>query len=107
MVRLIDADKLIEKLEALADSYFDINCSDFTIGVHNLLRQQGVDASIEVVKKQKQIDIIKNGHWEESLCLDDCFWVCSCCKFPSQAIAAHKLYKYCPNCGAKMDMGEK
>ena len=49
---------------------------------------------------------VKHGHWEESKCLDDCFWVCSCCKFPSQAIAAPKLYKYCPNCGAKMSMEE-
>ena len=31
------------------------------------------------------------------------FWVCSCCKFPSEAFAADKLYKYCPNCGAKME----
>ena len=54
-----------------------------------------------------QNNSIKHGRWEESKCLDDCFWVCSCCKFPSQAIAAHKLYKYCPNCGAKMDIGEE
>lgn len=46
---------------------------------------------------------VKHGHWMESKCLDDCFWVCSCCKFPSQAIAANKLYVYCPNCGAMMD----
>ena len=102
-MRLIDADKLIEKLEALADSYFYPNCSDFTIGLHNLLRQQGADAAIEVVKEQTPIDAVKHGHWEESKCLDDCFWVCSCCKFPSQAVAAPKLYKYCPNCGARMD----
>ena len=50
-----------------------------------------------------QNNSIKHGHWQESKCLDDCFWVCSCCKFPSQAVAAPKLYKYCPNCGAKMD----
>ena len=30
-MRLIDADKLIEKLEALADSYSDIKYSDNTI----------------------------------------------------------------------------
>ena len=105
-MRLIDADKLIEKLEALADSYFDINCSDLIIGLHNLSRQQGVDAAIEVVRKQKSVDPINHGHWEESLCLDDCFWVCSYCKFPSQAIAAPKLYKFCPNCGARMDIVE-
>ena len=55
------------------------------------------------IKNQDTINNVKHGHWEESKCLDDCFWVCSCCKFPSQAIAAPKLYKYCPSCGAKMD----
>ena len=58
------------------------------------------------IKNQDTINNVKHGHWEESKCLDDCFWVCSCCKFPSQAIAAPKLYKYCPNCGAKMDIAE-
>ena len=58
------------------------------------------------IKNQDTINNVKHGHWEESQCLDDCFWVCSCCKFPSQAIAAPKLYKYCPNCGARMD-GDK
>lgn len=42
-------------------------------------------------------------HWEESVCFDDAFWVCSNCKFPSEAIAAPRLYHYCPNCGAKME----
>ena len=31
------------------------------------------------------------------------FWVCSNCKFPSEAFAADKLYKYCPVCGARME----
>ena len=31
------------------------------------------------------------------------FWVCSCCKFPSEAFAANKLYKYCPVCGTRME----
>ena len=34
--------------------------------------------------------------------IDGGFWVCSCCKFPSEAFAANKLYRYCPRCGAKM-----
>lgn len=46
------------------------------------------------------------GHWIESICLDDAFWVCSNCKFPSQASAAPELYHYCPNCGARMEETE-
>lgn len=42
-------------------------------------------------------------HWEESTCLDDSFWACSNCQFPSEAIAAPVLYHYCPNCGARME----
>lgn len=35
------------------------------------------------------------------------FWVCSCCKFPSEAFAADVLYKFCPNCGAEMREGRE
>lgn len=48
---------------------------------------------------------VKHGKWIESANFDAGFWVCSKCRFVSEAIAAHKLYGYCPNCGAKMDGG--
>ena len=98
-MRLIDADALVEDIEneidkprkvALLADYNHFYCA----GMRNVIR---------LVKRLPTVDDIKHGHWEESKCLDDCFWVCSCCKFPSQALAAHKLYKYCPNCGARMD----
>ena len=47
--------------------------------------------------------IQKQGEWEESANYDVGFWVCSVCNFTSEATAASKLYKYCPNCGAKMN----
>lgn len=46
--------------------------------------------------------IQKQGEWEESVSYDVGFWVCSVCNFTSEATVAPKLYKYCPNCGAKM-----
>ena len=64
-MRLIDADKLVDELEELADSYVDINCDAFTRGVYNICRQQGVDAAIEVVKKQGPIDAVKQGEWAD------------------------------------------
>lgn len=57
---------------------------------------------LALLKEQEAVEA-KTGHWIESKCLDECFWVCSECNFQSEAIAAPKLYKYCPNCGTKME----
>lgn len=90
-MRLIDADKCISEIENNIHFYGYEHTRD------GLLR------AISYIIHSPTIDPVKHGHWEESKCLDECFWVCSCCRFPSQAIAAPKLYNYCPNCGAKMD----
>lgn len=44
----------------------------------------------------------KKGKWMPENRTMDAFWVCSACKFPSEAHAANILYNYCPNCGADM-----
>lgn len=109
MARLIDADNLIEKLEVLADSYFDINCSDFTIGVRNLCRQQGVDASIEVVKKQEPIDAVKHGRWIQARQPNEnseTLYRCSICGYLEVA-PLYDTNNYCGNCGARMDGKEE
>ena len=98
-MRLIDADALVENIESEIDKPRKVAL----LADYNHFYCAGMRNVIRLVKRLPTVDDIKHGHWEESKCLDDCFWVCSCCKFPSQAIAAPKLYKYCPNCGAKMD----
>lgn len=57
------------------------------------------------VKRNVDVVPVVHGKWIESVSFNVGFWVCSNCKFVSEAIAAHKLYGYCPNCGAKMDGG--
>lgn len=94
-MRLIDADEIIEKVKLLIQVDKEAGC----IGTRLFTLKNVID----FLNEAETIDTVKHGHWEESKCLDDCFWVCSCCKFPSQAVAAPKLYKYCPNCGARMD----
>lgn len=59
-------------------------------------------AHYEDLEEQGRLIEQKHGTWEESKNFDDCFWVCSNCKFPSEATAAPIIYNYCPNCGAKM-----
>lgn len=44
----------------------------------------------------------KKGRWLPDNRPGGGFWVCSCCKFPSEAFAANVLYKFCPNCRADM-----
>lgn len=46
---------------------------------------------------------VRHGKWLPENRTMDAFWVCSCCGFPSEAHGAFKIYKFCPNCGARMD----
>ena len=96
-MRLIDADSTLVRFTNA------IRANNKASGIKYILSLPLSEALEIVLNEAETVDPIKHGHWEESKCLDDCFWVCSCCKFPSQAIAAPKLYKYCPNCGARMD----
>ena len=98
-MRLIDADALVENIESEIDKENKVPLDDD----RKYFYCAGMKTVIRIVKNQDTVDSVKHGHWEESKCLDDCFWVCSCCKFPSQAVAATKLYKYCPKSSAKMD----
>lgn len=102
---VIDADELVDELEELADSYVDNNCSDFTIGVRNLCRQQGVDAAIEVVKKQKPVDTVKRGGWIQAGQPNEnseTLYRCSICGY-LEVVPLYDTNNYCANCGAKMD----
>ena len=98
-MRLIDADALVEDIDKKIDEEIRAPLGDN----HKFFFCAGMRYVVRLVKRLPTVDPVKHGHWEESKCLDDCFWVCSGCKFPSQAVAAPKLYKYCPNCGAIMD----
>lgn len=99
-MRLIDADSTLVRFTNA------IRTNNKASGIKYIL-SLSLDEALEIVLNEAwTVDPVKHGRWEESKCLDDCFWVCSCCKFPSQAIAAPKLYKYCPNFGARMDIAE-
>ena len=50
---------------------------------------------------------VRHGRWEPDGRGEDAFWVCSACRFPSAAFAANILYKFCPNCGAKMEASDE
>ena len=44
----------------------------------------------------------KHGKWLPDNRCGGGYWVCSSCKYPTEAFAADVLYKYCPFCGADM-----
>lgn len=101
IIRLADVGELEENLyEALEVSARKVDSDDvITCG-------EAISCEIDDLKQLPTIDpesLRPVSRWEESVSLDDSFWVCSNCKFPSEAIAAPDLYHYCPNCGAKME----
>ena len=108
-----DLDKAIQEFEDhLYRSSLKPEISDKSkmIAYRMLLEKQ-----IEVMKEEKPIyrDVpeVKHGKWIinrciDSLYIDDITYTCSICKESFVLIdGTHKynLYKYCPNCGAKMD----
>jgi transcription initiation factor IIE alpha subunit len=83
MTRLIDADALIKALD-IGDLPIRL-----TYEINNA-------PTVDAVP-------VKHGKWLPENRTMDAYWVCSCCGFPSEAHGAFKIYKYCPNCGARMD----
>lgn len=93
MTEYIEREALLDQLRAM-ESY---NVSP--------MYRRGYDDCVATVLNAPAADVapVAHGRWIESESFDVGFWVCSNCGFVSEAIAAHKLYNHCPNCGAKMD----
>lgn len=95
MTRLIDADALKAQIQREIDMYFDEDGG----GIHTAMEAR------DEIDYAPTVDAVpvRHGCWKPAQVVDDCFWVCSNCGFPSEACGAKILYKYCPVCGAKMD----
>ena len=92
-MRLIDKDMLIEILGVMQGL-----CDTKAVLIQNSKIWQQV-------KDLPTVDAVpvRHGKWLPENRTMDAYWVCSCCGFPSEAHGAFKIYKYCPNCGARMD----
>ena len=100
-MRLINVDELLKRLNQLyQEQGLTSECTgdDWIDGAGCLFED-----IVEIINKQPTIEPVKRGKWLEAKCFDDGFWVCSNCKFHSQATIAYELYKYCPVCGVKME----
>lgn len=96
-VRLIDANALLDKNNWTIKQYSEEEANAWRDGIA-LMKKNIENAPTIDPKTLRPV-----AHWEESVCFDGAFWVCSNCKFPSEAIAAPRLYHYCPVCGSKME----
>lgn len=101
-MRLIDADAFDKRIrESLGWVEEDLT-KEFKNGVQAVLKMLENQPTIEPERKK--------GEWVEQ---DDgwagTYWECSECKEPFTLIdgtPSDNLYNYCPNCGAKMEVGE-
>ena len=105
MTRLIDADAVYKILES---------CEIRKATIGNPLTDWEYGYTCGIERAESEIDCaptldavpVRHGKWLPENRTMDAYWVCSCCGFPSEAHGAFKIYKYCPNCGARMDGNE-
>lgn len=57
---------------------------------------------LEENEKLKEGNYGRHGKWLPDRTIN-ANWICSRCGFHTQAGGAFKIYKYCPNCGARME----
>lgn len=98
MPEYIELEKALESLQNKYENMYGRNPSFYA----------GYQFVLENLKRIKSADVapVIHAKWLESVSFESGFWVCSNCNFVSEALAAYKLYNYCPNCGAKMDLEE-
>ena len=113
MARYIDADQMISGIRNALDKNKDIICS---------LTHETFEMFIAMLEKEPTADVeeVKHGEWRrnepnpeqmkefhdmgigKAIAISSIFWTCSCC-----GTWGTPRYKYCPNCGAKMDKTKK
>lgn len=106
MARYIDADKLVETIERYVEPYKTWDCTKF-------------DVAMEAVDDTPAADVVevKHGEWRQTT--EPCgAWDVDCveCSLCGESWITDEdfdfdfvkdFWNYCPNCGAKMDGGEK
>lgn len=96
MPKYIELEKALEFLQHKYENMYGCNPSFYA----------GYQLALKNLKRIKSADVapVVHAKWIENENFDIGFWTCSNCSFVSEAIAAPKLYNYCPNCSAKMDL---
>ena len=94
-MRLIDADELVRNIDELSKD------AGFYRPIYEWFSRRIKDApTIDAVP-------VVHGRWEEKFFTNDRQRVCSVChctvRQPSYDKGETALFKYCPNCGARMD----
>lgn len=103
-MRLIDADALVERIYAMKPSHCT-NVSDDTFACGLV---QTVYDVINFVKEAPTVDAVPlvHGEWTTKRTLEhDGEWYCSVCGY--EPIVMTDDMKYCPGCGAKMNLKEE
>ena len=97
MPRYIDADELLKlyTLNIPEEKYFNVPLEVVQQNIKDM-----ITADVQEVRHGKWVlEYEPDGH-------PYCFH-CSVCDDDFHYISIKTAYKYCPNCGAKMDLGEK
>ena len=121
-IRPIDANALLEYLDQLSEAYNEAyEKSEYGDPHKNILYGKFttiVETILQIKRKEPTLDYapVRHGEWVEEIepnvvtasGRDVHLWRCSVCGFSwANKHDVMSYYKYCPNCGARMDGGKK
>ena len=95
-------EEIVEKDKAI--TFENKTDTDFDVSVGIVFRKSGL-YRVSIVNDKVSVEVEqerKHGKWTSDGIIDGGFWICTACKHVTYASGAHRVYKYCPFCGAEM-----
>lgn len=107
-MRLIDGSALLKELRKVQK---ECEKDGQEMGGESVLIAVGLDDACDIVKSVPTVDAkpVLHGRWvkKEYKSVDSVLWLCSECNRRAADKFEIRSWKYCPSCGAKMDLHEE
>lgn len=100
--------------KAIMDYMADQTVSKYASSAECRAARSGAEGAFNEIDDLPAADVVevRHGKWELGFKFNEYYWItdafmkCSCCGYVPNQFGEYKTFKFCPECGAKMDLEE-